>query len=167
MRLITGYGAPTDLTVGELGQRYLDLDTDKKYVCVDIQREEYVEDGVPETDIVHFEAKKILGNFYTWEELAGSGPDVIITGANADTDDGGTTTVWTLTKGDYETIVNKINAGEVVRGILCTSVQGTGDRAVMHALIFHVNTEASSVLLVFPDGMFNINSNNEVTVATQ
>ena len=117
MNMIKSHGAPTDLTVGQLGQRYLDLDTDKKYVCVDIQRAEDIGDGPSIHDsFVHTKEFVANGNLYLWEELASAGgsgeatPDMVV---EFDvTDEGPSSSNGTIVEGGISNIDAKLRDGK-------------------------------------------------------
>ena len=72
MSIIKSHGAPTVLTVGEVNQKYIDLDTDTKYKCVGINRIETYENGpCIHNSFVTTRTLKEVHNEYIWEELAG------------------------------------------------------------------------------------------------
>lgn len=160
MTIIKSHGAPTELTVGEVGQRYIDLDTDTKYVCVDIEREEFHEDGPSiHNSFVTTNEFKGVSNFYIWEELAGgSNFDAIIRGVPGDSDD-----EWTLEKGDHETIADKILAGIPVRALIHYVGDGASVDVIECASYIHADNMVG-VAFMKPDGMFVILSDNTLHV---
>lgn len=107
MYLIKSHGAPTTSTVGEVGQRYLDLDTDIKYECTEIQRKEVYGEGPSiHNDFVSTTVLKKVYNEYTWTEVASSGgtsgsggSDTYIVEWNRDSNE-----VLSVTPGLYEAI---------------------------------------------------------------
>lgn len=104
MYLIKSHGAPTTSTVGEVGQRYLDLDTDLKYECTEIQRKEVYGEGPSiHNDFVSTTVLKKVFNEYTWTEVAssgeGGGSDTYIVEWNRDSNE-----VLSVTPGLYEAI---------------------------------------------------------------
>lgn len=72
MSIIKSHGAPTVLTVGEVNQKYIDLDTDTKYKCVGINRIETYKNGpCIHNSFVTTRTLKEVHNEYIWEDLSG------------------------------------------------------------------------------------------------
>jgi hypothetical protein len=71
---IKGYGAPTLSTVGDAGQRYIDLDTGKEYICTGFQTDTiYEEDNIEPHSYISTNFHKGTVSGYEWVAVGGGG----------------------------------------------------------------------------------------------
>lgn len=162
MAVIKMHGAPDNYTLGDIGDFYVDIDTNTLYKCVAVQ-----EDKVNYDNYITIYTRGTKNTTYTWEPVSGGsgiGFDFTILW-DFKTDTG-------VTTGDYQDLYNKFTNREFVYGVIMLySVYdvSTSYDAVRYFTTYNIEISEDSFLglplIAFNcDGgnRFGITSDNEV-----